>query len=103
MHRVAVHRLPVQDVQTASTRTVDARSNVCTDTEKSTANCRHNDAKATPATKEKRAGTVAKREKSWHCSLELEWRVTAYHKVIKDEKREERRHCCRKTRQNVEA
>ena len=60
MHRVAVRRLPVQDVQTASTRTVDARSNVCTDTEKSTANCRHNDAKATPATKEKMDGTAAK-------------------------------------------
>ena len=69
MHRVAVHRLPVQDVQTASTRTVDARSNVCTDTEKSTANCRHNDAKATTATKEKSQALLPKytREKSWHC------------------------------------
>ena len=70
MHRVAVHRLPVQDVQTASTRTVDARSNVCTDTEKSTANCRHNDAKVTPTTENrKELGTAAKVEKSWHCSL----------------------------------
>ena len=70
MHRVAVHRLPVQDVQMASTRTVDARSNVCTDTEKSTANCRHNDAKVTPTTEKiKELGTAAKIEKSWHCSL----------------------------------
>ena len=71
MHRVAVHRLPVQDVPMTSARTTDIRSNVCTDIEKSTANCRHNDAKATPATKEKsqallpekikekRAGTAA--------------------------------------------
>ena len=68
MHRVAGRRLPVQYVQAASARTTDTRSNVCTKTEKSTANCRHNDAKATPATKEKsqallpkekRAGTAA--------------------------------------------
>ena len=73
MHRVAVHRLPVQDVQAASTRTIDTRSNVYTDIEKNTANCRHNDAKATPATKEKSQALLPKEktEKSWHCSLDL--------------------------------
>ena len=50
---MAVHRPSVPDVHTPSAITARARSNVCT--EKSTANCRHNDAKATPATKHKRA------------------------------------------------
>ena len=59
--RVAIHRLPGRE--RSNDGTIGSR-------QKSTANCRHNDAKVTPTTEKiKELGTAAKIEKSWHCSL----------------------------------